>query len=290
MIETLKKYYSKEDVVVEIGCSEGYLLNKLKDEGYKNLIGVEPGPQAEVATKSGFEIITDYFDENTMKGRKVNGFFLMHVFEHFENPFVFLDVMKNQLSPNGKIIIEVPDFGGYHHQHLYFYNLPFFRRLCNEKSLKIVDYIIEKDAMRVVLVLKENNTYPEKEITITARDISERAKKIHSTFLKKINMLNNFINACSGKKVVWWGAGSSSVISLNQLDEVTLNSIEVIDGDKQKWDCFIPGTNLKVHSFFTIKDKKVECMVIASSLCAEIKKTMEENNITADKLLIYGGV
>ncbi len=282
MIETLKKYYSPKDKLVEIGCSEGYLLSQLKNEGYTNLIGVEPGPQAEQAKQLGVTIIKDYFDENTFKGEIVNGFYSMHVFEHFTDPFTILESMKKQLSPFGKIIIEVPNFSGYYHHHLFFFNLTFLNRLCNEKGLKIIEKNVQMGALRVVVVHENNDKYNRIEFSESPNKIISNAIKQYTEFTKRIMRMNQILKDNLGKKVYWWGAGSASVIYLNQIEQSIRNRVEIIvvDGDKNKWEYYIPGVDLKVNSYEVLKNKSIDFLIIASSFYLEIQETMRDCKIS----------
>lgn len=288
MIETLKKHYSKTDKLVEIGCSEGYLLNRLKSEGYENLIGIEPGPRADQASELGLIIFKDYFNENIFNGRFVDGFYLMHVFEHFDNPFLILEIMGKQLSPYGKIIMEVPNFYGYHHQHLFFYNLPFLAKLCDEKGFKIIEKTIEMGALRVVIVHKDNDKYNKIEFFENPKEITAYARKLYNEFTKTVIWMNQILYKNIGKKVYWWGAGSSSVIYLNQIHPNIREKVEIVivDGDKNKEGCYIPGVNLKVNSYEILKGVSIDFLIIASSLYNEIQTTMANNKISAKKIKV----
>ena len=51
MIETLLRVVRPDERVLEIGCSEGYLLHALQKNQYKSLQGIEPSGQAEIAAE-----------------------------------------------------------------------------------------------------------------------------------------------------------------------------------------------------------------------------------------------
>lgn len=288
MIQTLKKYAGKSDRIVEIGCSEGYLLTELQKNDYKDLTGIEPGPQADIARKKGFPLIKDYFTKDTQEINDVDIFLLMHVFEHFPDPFSILEAMRDKLSNNGKIIIEVPDFTGYHHQHLFYFNPVFVWRLCKDKHLKIIELVQENDALRFVLVDAKNPEYPEISSRGSITEIIENAGKIQTDYLKSIKQINDFLNDVNVKPVYWWGTGSASIVLINQISKETREKTQVIviDGDASKADFFVPGVNIKVNSINIIKNKTLDYLVIASSFYHEIQVTMKQNNITAKNLLV----
>lgn len=283
MLETLKKYYSSEDRLVDIGCSEGYLLKKLKDAGYANLTGIEPGPQAEQARELGLNVIKAYFDGSTFESELFDGLFLMHVFEHLDRPFDMLEQMKKNLAPGGKIVIEVPYFGGYHHQHLFFYNHSFLHRLCLDKGLKIVEKIIALGAIRVVITHKDHPGYAEVENTESRDEMINHALSLYEGLKTRIEKMNALLRDCTGKKVYWWGAGSAAAIYINQLDRSTLDALDVtvVDSDKSKHGFYIAGHNLKVNPVEAIQGTEADLIIVASSFYNEIKARIEENGIRA---------
>ncbi len=287
MLHDLTEYFAKDDRVVEIGCSEGYLLKQLLDKGYTNLLGIEPGPQAEKAKELGIPIRKEYFTGNTFADKKIDGFFLMHVFEHFPDPFEILRSMCDQLSPTGKIIVEVPDFDGYHHQHLFYYNLPFFYRMCNDLEMKIIKYTIDKNALRVVIT-HQQAPYAGINLAKNETAVIERVNSIKSATQSKFKQIKDFLEDNQGKKVYWWGAGSSSVIILNQIKSYVMDKIafEIIDGDKNKWGLFIPGINIKVEPFTKLAKQEIDCLVIASSFFKEIEKTLQNHQITVKQMMV----
>ncbi|WP_258236261.1 hypothetical protein [Aeromonas salmonicida] len=82
--------------------------------------------------------------------------------------------------------------------------------------------------------------------------------------------VNDFLR---GKDTVfWWGAGSASVILLNEIERDVLDNtkIVVIDGDRNKSNLTIPGVNLKVNHYSTIGNLHINNLVIASSFYKEI--------------------
>jgi len=290
ILETLKKYYSKSDRLVEVGCSEGYLLYELKKRGFNNLLGIEPGPYAEDAKKLGLNIVKGYFHKHTFNAQIVDGFFLMHVFEHFSDPFTTLDAMKKSLSEKGKMVIEVPNFGGYHHQHLFYYNIHFIKRLCKDRALKIVDLVTGMGALRFVIVHRGNDDYEEVKLDTNINDVIDEANRLCNDIQNKIIKIERILEENVGKKIYWWGSGSASVIYLNQIDQGLREKVEIIvvDGDKKRSGYYIPGIDLKVNFYDILKNKSIDLIIIASSFYHEIKATMTDNNISAKNIeVIY---
>jgi len=285
MLDTIQKYCLQSEKIVEIGCSEGYLLHELRKQGYTNLTGIEPGPQAEEAEARGLHVLKGYFGPDTRDLDSVDAFIMMHVFEHFPNPFSILDHMLSRLSDNGKIIIEVPNFSGFHHQHLYYYTPFFIRRLSKDKELTLAYLKSSPDFLRFI-VQKTNGGSREAGTDESIETVIARALKIQTEFLQKIRYIEQVLVQAGGQKIYWWGAGSASTILLNQIDKTILNQSEIviIDGDTTKTGHFIPGVNYKIHDCRILNNSTVDTLIIASSFYPEIKNVMKNNNISAKSI------
>lgn len=288
ILEIIKKWCSYNDKIVEIGCSEGYLLYKLRELGFKNLVGVEPSPQADIGISYGLNIIKSYYDGSIFLEGSVDCFVMSHVFEHFEDPFSILRFIKHQLSEMGKIIIEVPYFTGFYHKHLFFYNISFLQRLFRDVGLKIVYGEISNDALRIIAVHRERDIYADFELENETLDyIQKKAFDEYNTFKENVKKINDYFKSVSN--LVWWGAGSSSVILINQLEPEIINQrdILVVDGDKNKWYCYIPGTNIQVKPYTDINQKKIDLLIIASSFYKEILQTIKTLDVQIGKVVIF---
>ncbi|CAJ1762329.1 TPA: methyltransferase domain-containing protein [Aeromonas salmonicida] len=286
MIDTIKKHFSVNDEIIEIGCSEGYLLKKLRDIGFSNVTGIEPGPQADSAKALGLNVIKGYFDATHAKN-KIDGYYLMHVFEHFEEPFSIFRLMSSTLNETGKIVIEVPNFGGFHVQHLFYYNLYFMQVLSRDNDLKVIDFCIENGSLRVVFTKSENTQCREVDLVFDKIKYMPNLVDIKNSCESSRERVNDFLR---GKDTVfWWGAGSASVILLNEIERDVLDNtkIVVIDGDRNKSNLTIPGVNLKVNHYSTIGNLHINNLVIASSFYKEIFDSIRLSGITYDHVEVF---
>lgn len=267
IINTIKKYVKPDERLVDIGCSEGFILKNLKNEGFTNLNGVEPSAMADNIKDSDMNVIRGFFSADTFPERSVDVFTLSHVFEHFPDPFqIFKDMLKC-LKDDGRIIIEVPDFEGYHHQHLFYYSPEFFMRFADDLGVavrEIADY-----STGLMAVFTKSKTEPT-EIKYTydpVKKAQETEKRLKSAFEK----LCAFFDKHKGKTVYWWGSGSLSIMALAYLKELKPEaSVQVIDNDLSRQGNFIPGTDLQVASSENLAGKNLDAVVIASSFVKEI--------------------
>ena len=300
MMNTLKDHCSPGDRIVEIGCSEGYLLKQLKDGGFKNLLGIEPGPQAATAMDLGLDIRQTYFDHATCDPQSVDCFYLMHVFEHFPDPFTILDHMVDQLSPGGKIIIEVPNACGFYHHHLFYYNETFLEQMARKRGLTPISSRATKEILRVVW---QKNPAPGAKAPapfappLTKKILSpmvQRCRAVDAT----LDRVNQVLSARRGKSVHWWGCGSAAVIYISRLAPALVAEVDFIlmDGDKNRQGYFLPGVDAQVTHPDTIhrdmiqrnpaKHLPMDCLIIASSFHQEIIGAVEDYGFTPKETII----
>jgi 2-polyprenyl-3-methyl-5-hydroxy-6-metoxy-1,4-benzoquinol methylase len=98
--------YTKKTRLLEIGCASGFFLSEVKSN---------------VGSVMGVELTKDYIIYGRDKGLEIretleeipdNAYdliFMFHVLEHITDPIDYLQQLKQKLSPNGKLIIEVPN-------------------------------------------------------------------------------------------------------------------------------------------------------------------------------------
>jgi SAM-dependent methyltransferase len=286
MIDTLMRHVGREEHIVEIGCSEGFVLHELRKAGYLHLTGIDPAPQAERAVELGLCIIRSYFDEGTLGSERVDVFMLMHVFEHFPDPFRILALMLSKLAPSGRIVIEVPDLGGFHHQHLFYYSIPFFARLCRDYRLKIVEVARNMDALRFVIARHDDVSHEGVPVDEDIGSVIARAAGIGVNQRDKIRKIEEILTSRAEETVYWWGAGSASTVILNEISPKILSRVDlvVVDGDRQKAGLFVPGVDLGIHSFEILRNREIGLLVIGSSFYDEIQETLRESSILPDEI------
>lgn len=101
--EEILKFIPKESFILDIGCGDGFLVERARDCGY-DAMGVDP-----IVPPNKFIFIRkDVFDMKKTTFRNFDTIILNHVFEHFDNPVAFL---KHIDAFRGTLIITVPNIG-----------------------------------------------------------------------------------------------------------------------------------------------------------------------------------
>lgn len=108
-------YLNSESWVCEVGCGAGGALSIFHDQNI-NVAGcdysrdlIEDGKRRGIPNLcyGGIEDL-----KNNVDSKRFDLIFLHHVFEHLDDPLVFLNSCRDILNENGKIVIIVPDISG----------------------------------------------------------------------------------------------------------------------------------------------------------------------------------
>lgn len=97
--------------VVDIGCSNGGLLNALKKLGFTELLGIDPSPACAVTAKKlyGIDVLTGNLFSPHPEVSKNDVVVLGAVLEHVRDVRGALATVRTLLKPGGLLYVEVPD-------------------------------------------------------------------------------------------------------------------------------------------------------------------------------------
>jgi 2-polyprenyl-3-methyl-5-hydroxy-6-metoxy-1,4-benzoquinol methylase len=161
----------KSQEVIDIGCGEGYLAVELKKLGDNRITGIDVLP-----TASETSSLDDYYSADLdngissvirqLKNRRFTRALLMDVLEHLKRPETILDECHQILTPDGQLIISVPNvaniavrmsllFGQFNYTErglLDKTHLRFFTRKTARKMVESRGYEILEEQMTVIPV------------------------------------------------------------------------------------------------------------------------------------------
>jgi SAM-dependent methyltransferase len=100
-----KASVSRDSRVLDVGCGAGLLLDRLRDVGFTNLLGIDP--YVKVFADRGIRIekktIEDLTDDD-----KFNVIIFNHSFEHVSDPLRTLQKVSKLLAQDGVCVIRMP--------------------------------------------------------------------------------------------------------------------------------------------------------------------------------------
>lgn len=253
----------KKSKILDIGCANGGLLLALRDEGYENLVGLDPSPvcalnvQREELQAIVAGIFSDEFD--SVK-QDFNCVILSHVLEHVYDLKKSIMRIADKLINGGILYVEVPDATRYHD----FYKVPYYYFDCehiNHFSEKSLENLLSQFGFESVTYSRKdisssiNELYPaiyvayrktvKKELI---KDSVVRNSVIKYVELSKNDTLYTELDkvAKSKEKVIVWGAGQNTMRFLSNTPLNKCNIVAFVDNDSKKQGLMLG--NIAIHS------------------------------------------
>jgi SAM-dependent methyltransferase len=101
--------FAQHGLWLDIGCSYGWLLERVQQAGYEPL-GLEPSPAAaEEARSRDVPVIEGLFPHDLPPDTQPSVISFMDVLEHLPDPVVALQAARKQLAAGGIVVVQVPD-------------------------------------------------------------------------------------------------------------------------------------------------------------------------------------
>lgn len=97
--------------ILDIGCSTGRLLSLIREHGFPNVTGLDPSPAcAEAAQRLyGIPVLTGALSDVSAEEGPFDFLILAAVFEHIMDITPIVAKLRQMLSPEGRVFVEVPD-------------------------------------------------------------------------------------------------------------------------------------------------------------------------------------
>lgn len=250
--KTLRQNWGdREKSILDIGFANGQLLNIFKEDGYKNLFGLDPSESC-VKNLNGKGVKTyqgSLLNHNI--DRKFDNIILSHVMEHILDIPEAMRSIRNLLNDNGMVYIEVPDvmqyeennalpFNFFDIEHIGHFNEVSLVNLYHCNDLTVIDrgtkkwYIGNDQYYPAVWILGcrkelDNSYYVERVIK----------KYINNCLERKFNEINNLIK--TQEPIIVWGTGSLCQRLYSMSDLYKCNIKMFIDNNKNKQGKFFCG-------------------------------------------------
>lgn len=283
----IKKYkLKKNDLIVDIGCNDGSLLNEFKKRGFKNLCGVEPTGTYKYAQKKGIFVYNSFFSEKISKKilKKFGNAKIIlttNVFAHTDQLGPFIRSAFKLMDDNSffiienhylKTVVEKNQFDSFYHEHLRTYSLTSLKRLLSMYNLNLM-YARQTSRYGGNIQAHFSKKYlkkPDKNIDIILKNEVEmrlNRKETYFKMFKKLEKLKMRIEKFLDKNKSLTIAGKSfparASIQLNYFDKLQ-NYLKYIfeQPSSNKLNYFAPGTKIKIISSKTMLVYKPDIIIV----------------------------
>lgn len=115
--EMILKHLDKKEKILDFGCGEGALSQRLKDDGYEvysvdiNAEDFKADTRFEALDFNNAEMVSDFYKRHHEEFGLVMG---IEVIEHVENPWQYIRDLKSLVRPGGFILLSTPNITSYY--------------------------------------------------------------------------------------------------------------------------------------------------------------------------------
>lgn len=281
LVDVISQLVKFEDSIIDIGCNDGKFLMALKNQGFKNLLGVEPTKNtAEAAKSSGFSVINEYLDvviaESLVREHgKFDVVVTRQVLEHIKDVKSFLVSARTLLKNKGILVIEVPDSEinfkhsdyGVWEEHVNYFTQSSLTRILSEMGWEITNWYRSDFSGWCQTLIAIPVSIPQfSEIQIRRIGVSREVEEFDSW----VSHFESFKAQIRGKidelvgdegRVALFGVGSRSISTLYSLG--LINRITAAyDDSTQKVGRYIPGTSIQIAESNQINKDLIQLILL----------------------------
>jgi len=293
----LAQYIKPDDSILDLGCANGGLLLALKNNGYKNLTGIDPSVKCVDNVRSAG--ITAYegsiFDNEFLTSDEPAGKFdciiLSHVLEHVRDLETALINCRNLLNDNGLICIEVPNAAKYTD----YYVVPYYYFDCehiNHFSYSSMNNLLSRFGFKMLfakekeLTVAKDRKYPALFMIFqkSAKDTKVKDEILKYVRMSSLDSTKQKIDELYSRKdsIILWGAGSYTLRLLSDTNLSKCNIMGIVDNDSNKHGKSLSGFTIYPPSKQLFQTYKIViCSALHSDEIIEQIRSMDlDNDIT----------
>jgi SAM-dependent methyltransferase len=302
----VKRFISKQNKILDIGCAVGYTLSVFKEDGFE-VLGLEPSAKNKQIAKEKYDVKveTRFLDKDGLDGREFDIVMLSHVAEHLKHPSDIFKNINNILSKDGLLFIEIPDMDLFDEQdvyqfffeHINYFNLSSTENLLQSCGFELVDSITFYNDKSVAPFYPTLGTiWKKSDSEFEIVNDYKTNKKTIQTYIDLINSfrggivskIDNIIS--SHKNIAIWAAGTLTSQLMSQTNILKGDIVAIFDNDSKKDGLDMQGIKIYKPSLNTkyFKGKNIENIIIGSwssqDEIYESLKFLEDDGVTICRL------
>ena len=261
-----------DSLILEVGCSDGALLDKLRERGFRRLLGVDPSPHQGHVYHA--EVIAGLFDTAMVQRlcgqrRAPDLVIANHVLDGVPRPGEFIADLGRVLTPGGALVLEIPyvvDFvkafrlDGFVHSRNSWFTAAALVHALRAASLR-VDDIEHDEVYRGGTLRAFARRAPGAELSpaVTAllgREAVALSAASLAAFRDEVAARRTRIlaglRALSGTPLYVYGGGLKAAAVLNWLAVTRRDVVCAVDNDPHKQGRLIPGVDVPIEPVDTL--------------------------------------
>jgi SAM-dependent methyltransferase len=311
LVQELKKFITlnKNDLVVDVGCNDGTLLDNFKNDTH--VLGVTPENMGQLAVQKGIKVIQSYFTPETSQRiftqyGHATVITATNVLAHFKHIDDALQSIKQLLKPEGLFIsesgylfsmLEGLQYDSIHHEHLRYYSLMSLKYLFNKHGFEIIHAKrIATHGGSIRIYAAHQGQYPVNE------SVSNLSKEEEKKNLNK-EALNDFRLRVDGHKFELYqllselkkahktiqgiSAPGRATVLMNYvgIDNSILDNVYETEGS-YKIGKIIPGTKVMVLSERELFMEQPDfCLILSWHIANELMRKLKSRGFRGDFIL-----
>lgn len=261
--------------LLEIGCGDGYMLDKMVKHGVATATGFDPsmqGRETPYASREGVEIVPEHCPLERLEGH-FDAIVCRHVLEHLAAPADFLAKIRRAAGKRGiPIYVETPNadwmldqvsIWDVIYEHATYWTVPTMEVLFRRAGFLLAR--LEPGYGGQFLMAEGIAAEPDpgwsasavSEVLTGARAFSRKARAEIQRWRARLGALKT--------RAVVWGAGSKGITFLNAVGPLANELSAFVDLNPRKHGLFAPGVALPVIRPEALVDLRPELVLVSNA-------------------------
>ena len=261
--------------VIEIGCGRGGFLSVINDFDV-DAYGIEYADDAvEFCQKNGLKVSKGFIENSTdnIIGAPFDFLMILNFLEHLPDPNSTLRGIHNNLSTNGIVHIEVPNFdmivnenlfSEFIPDHIFYFTKESLTLLLNRNGFEVIEFSEERDKYVLSVLAK-------KRLPVDLTRFIEYQNRIKTD-------IYGFLDQFDTGEVAIWGAGHQSLAIISLLNLKGRIKF-VVDSAEFKQNRFTPASHIRITSPDTLYSEPVDAIIVmAAAYSDEVAGIVKKNH------------
>ncbi|MDU2063425.1 MAG: methyltransferase domain-containing protein [Sporomusaceae bacterium] len=278
--------------VYEIGASNGVLLSYLRQQGENNVSGIEPSLKlCEAAHDLGVDIQQGYFGSQMLSEKpvgKVDCVIIRHVLEHIDNLKDMISSVKQIISDQGLLVIEVPNvkrildeflFSNLFHEHLNYFSIESLNFLLHQFGFEVIEFTeVDIHGGSILAFYKLRNVGSEHQNFINSDDLEAAISRFSNHANNYYESLTKLVYSLRSKNLIVHGYGAShrTFVLLGNSNLTEADIPILYDNNSFLWNKRLNGSGSLVMPIETIENNAPDAIIIfATSYENEIVQVLK---------------